>query len=133
MAFKVINGLRTIEFGHPGESRQELNDFIINGNKRATAGLATDYVNENEPLEHVGEELFILDNNEQPIGKIRVTKVTECTFIEVPDEFAIAEAEGDKDSSDFRESHRRFWGKEGLDIKDETEVVLVYFDLVEKY
>ena len=53
MAFKVIDGLRTIEFGHPGGSRQELNDFIINGNKRATAGLATDYVNENEPLEHV--------------------------------------------------------------------------------
>lgn len=133
MAFKVIDGLRTIEFGHPGKSREELNNFIINGNKRATAGLATDYVQENEPLEHVGEELLILDNHDRPIGKIRVTKVTECTFIEVPDEFALAEAEGDKDAADFRESHRRFWSKEGLDIKDETEVVLVYFDLVEKY
>ena len=52
MAFKVIDGLRTIEFGHPGESRQKLNNFIINGNKRATAGLATEYLDENEPIEH---------------------------------------------------------------------------------
>ena len=51
MTFKVIDGLRTIEFGHPGESRKELNNFIINGNKRATAGLATEYLDENEPIE----------------------------------------------------------------------------------
>ena len=35
--FKVVDNLRSIEFGTPGESRTRLIDFIVNGNKRATA------------------------------------------------------------------------------------------------
>ena len=35
--FQVVDNLRSIEFGTSGESRTRLIDFIINGNKRATA------------------------------------------------------------------------------------------------
>jgi uncharacterized protein YhfF len=52
-------------------------------------------------------------------------------FAEVPTEFALAEAEGDLSGDDFRASHFDFWSKLGLDITDETEIVLVYFDLIE--
>jgi len=38
--FPLVDDLRSIEFGTPGKSRENLVNFIINGNKRATAGLA---------------------------------------------------------------------------------------------
>lgn len=38
MSFPVVDSLRSIEFETPGESRARLVDFIITGNKRATAG-----------------------------------------------------------------------------------------------
>jgi uncharacterized protein YhfF len=132
MTFPVINGLRTVEFGNPGESRDKILHFLLNGNKRATAGtLQNDYIDENEPMEHVGERLAVVDNDWKHIATIEVTRVETVRFIDVPDEFALAEAEGDLTGDDFRESHFRFWTACGYEITDDTQVVCVYFDLVE--
>jgi len=132
MTFPLVNGLRTIEFGNPGESRDKLISLILDGNKRATAGtLEWDYVAENEPIETVGEKLAVTDNFNKHIATIQVTRVEVKKFAEVPDEFALAEAEGDLSGNDFRESHFDFWSKLGLPVKDETKIVLVYFDLIE--
>jgi uncharacterized protein YhfF len=132
MSFPIVNGMRTIEFGNPGESREKLISLILDGNKRATAGtLEWDYIAENEPIETVGEKLAVLDNENRHIATIQVTRVEVKRFAEVPTEFALAEAEGDLSGDDFRASHFDFWSKLGLDITDETEIVLVYFDLIE--
>ena len=132
MVFQIVNGLRSIEFGNPGASRDKLISFILDGNKRATAGtLQWDYVAENEPIEHVGEKLAVLDNLNQHVATIQATRVEVKRFVDVPDEFALAEAEGDLSGDDFRASHFSFWSKLGLEIKDDTKIVLVYFDLVE--
>jgi len=132
MVFPRVNGLRTIEFGSPGESRNNLISMILDGNKRATAGtLEWDYLAEDEPIEHVGEKLAVLDNENQQVATIQVTRVEVKKFSEVPDEFALAEAEGDLSGDDFRASHFAYWTQVGLEIKAETEIVLVYFDLVE--
>jgi len=132
MSFPVVNGLRTVEFGNPGESRDRLISLILDGNKRATAGtLEWDYMAENEPIETVGEKLAVLDNQNQHIATIQATRVEVKRFADVPTEFALAEAEGDLSGDDFRASHFAFWSKLGLDVTDETEIVLVYFDLIE--
>ena len=132
MSFKVVNGLRCIEFGNPGESRSKLVEMIIHGNKRATAGtLQWDYQAENEPIETVGERLAVLDNDGKHVATIEATRVEVHKFKDVPDEFALAEAEGDLSGDDFRASHKEFWSKLGLEITDETEIVTLYFDLVE--
>jgi uncharacterized protein YhfF len=132
MTFPIVNGMRTVEFGNPGESRDRLISQILDGNKRATAGtLEWDYVAENEPIESVGEKLAVLDNENRHIATIQATRVEVRRFADVPTEFALAEAEGDLSGDDFRASHFAFWSKLGLDIKDETEIVLVYFDLIE--
>ena len=132
MAFVRVNGLRRIEFGIPGESRSKLISLILDGKKRATAGtLQWDYQLENEPIETIGEKLAVLDNQNQHIATIQVTKVEVLKFKDVPDEFALAEAEGDLTGDDFRASHFDYWSKVGLNISDETEIVLLYFDLVE--
>ena len=130
MAFPVVDSLRSIEFGTPGESRARLVDFIINGNKRATAGLLHDYAKEGEPVEHVGECLAMVDNDGKHVATLRVTRVEVTRFADVPDEFALAEAEGDLNAADFRASHRAYWTRAGENITDDTQVVQVYFDLL---
>ena len=87
--FPVIDDLRSIEFGMPGKSRDNLINFIINGNKRATAGLASDYEKEGEEVEFVGECLAMIDNDSQHVATLQVTRVDICQFIDVPDEFAL--------------------------------------------
>ena len=128
--FKVVDNLRSIEFGTPGESRARLIDFIVNGNKRATAGLLNDYAKESEPVESVGECLAMLDNSYQHVATLRVTRVEVSRFIDVPDEFALAEAEGDLNAADFRASHSEYWSRIGETVTDETQIVQVYFELL---
>ena len=128
--FKVVDNLRSIEFGTSGESRARLIDFIVNGNKRATAGLLDDYAKESEPVENVGECLAMLDNDNQHVATLRVTRVEVSRFIDVPDEFALAEAEGDLNAADFRASHNDYWSRIGETITDETQIVQVYFELL---
>lgn len=131
MAWKRVDGLRTIEFGSVGESRSTLIDLIFNGNKRATAGLLEhDYEAEGEEVEHLGEVLVVLDNDSKEVGRIRATRVERTTFAEVPDEFALAEAEGDLNAADFRASHLAYWTRAGYEIHDDTPLVLLYFEVV---
>lgn len=114
-----------------GESRSTILDCLLNGNKRATAGLLEhDYEAEGEELEQVGEVLVVLGNEFEEVARIRTTKVEVTSFAEVPDEFALAEAEGDLDAADFRASHRNYWTRAGYEITDDTKVVLMYFELL---
>ena len=128
--FPVINGLRSVEFGTPGESREKLVNLILQGNKRATAGLLKEYEDEGEPIEHIGECLAMVDNNGDHVGTLKVTRVDVLRFIDVPDEFALAEAEGDLNAEDFRRSHLAFWTRVGEHVDNETPIVAIYFDLL---
>lgn len=131
MSFPVVNGMRAIEFGTPGAMREELNKLVLLGRKKATAGtLKWDYEAQNEQIESIGEKLAVLDSNGIQIATIQATKVEIRRFSEVPDEFALAEGEGDLTGDDFRESHLRYWSNIGLTIDNETRIVLLYFDLV---
>jgi len=134
MSFPVVNGLRGIEFGTQGSFREELIDLILKGVKKATAGtLEWDYKAQGEPVEYVGENLAVLNSTGQHVATIQATKVEVVRFADVPDEFALAEGEGDVSGDDFRESHKRYWTRQGLMITEDTEIVLLYFDLVEKF
>ena len=123
--------MRTIEFGTPGPSREKLVNLILHGQKRATAGLLIgDYEAEGEPIEHVGELLAIVNNDGKHVGTMKVTRVEVLRFADVPDEFALAEAEGDMNSADFRASHLAYWTRVGETVTDNTLIVTVYFDLM---
>ena len=125
--------MRTIEFGTPGASREKLVNLILHGQKRATAGLLVgDYESEGEPIEHVGELLAIVDNDGKHVGTMKVTRVEVLRFADVPDELALAEAEGDMNAADFRASHLAYWTRVGESVTDDTLIVTVYFDLLPK-
>ena len=129
--FERIDGMRTIEFGTPGPSREKLVNLILHGNKRATAGLLIGvYESEGEPIEHVGELLAIVDNDGKHVGTMKVTRVEVLRFADVPDELALAEAEGDMNAADFRASHLAYWTRVGETVTDDTLIVTVYFDLM---
>jgi len=131
MGFPVVNGLRGIEFGTLGDFREELISLILQGKKRATAGtLEWDYQENGEPIESVGEKLAVLNSDGLHVATIQATKVEVVRFADVPDEFALAEGEGDLSGDDFRKGHLRYWSKQGLTITDETKIVLLYFELV---
>lgn len=128
--FARVDGLRSIEFGSPGESRDRLVNFVLHGRKRATAGLLSEYEAEGELVEHAGELLAMVDNNGHHVGTLKVTRAEVMRFADVPDEFALAEAEGDLNAADFRASHLEYWTRNGETITDDTLVVTVYFDLL---
>ena len=128
--FPVVDNLRSIEFGTPGKSRQTLVNFVINGNKRATAGLAADYEKEGDEVEFVGECLSMVDNDGKHVATLQVTRVDTTRFADVPDEFALAEAEGDLNAADFRASHMQYWTKVGESITDDTMINQIYFTLL---
>jgi uncharacterized protein YhfF/predicted acetyltransferase len=130
MSFPIVDGLRSIEFGTPGESRTRLINFVVNGHKRATAGLLSDYNREGEPFEYVGECLAMTGNDGSHVATLMVTRVDISRFGDVPDEFALAEAEGDLNAADFRASHSEYWTHAGETITDDTAIVQVYFDVL---
>ena len=131
MSFPVVNNLRGIELGTKGELREKLISLILLGKKKATAGtLEWDYQAEGEPIEAIRERLAVLNSLGQHVATIEATKVEVVRFADVPDEFAIEEGEGDLSGDDFRESHFQYWATLGRTIKDDTQIVLLYFNLV---
>jgi len=129
--FPRVNNLRSIEFGTPGISRETLVNLVLHGNKRATAGLLSEYELEGEHIEHVGELLAMVDNNGQHVGTLEVTRAEIVRFADVPNEFALAEAEGDLNAAEFRASHLEFWTRFGETVTEDTLVVTVYFNLLQ--
>ena len=128
--FPVVDDLRAMEFGTPGKSRETIVNFVVHGKKRATAGMAAEYETEGEVIEYIGECLAMLDNDSQHIATLQVTRVDVSRFADVPDEFALAEAEGDLNAADFRASHFDFWTRAGETITDDTMINQIYFDLL---
>jgi hypothetical protein len=68
MPFPIVDGLRALEIGSPGALRLRLNQLILDGRKRATAGLLLEYVRENEELESEGELLALVDDDARRIA-----------------------------------------------------------------
>src|ERR1700690_2829840 len=118
MAFQVVDGLRPLEIGSPGAMRQRLNGLILDGHKRATAGLLLEYVKEDEELETEGELLALFGDAFHRLAPVVVTEIATVPFIEVPWKFAQAEGEGDETLEEWREGHRRFWRAAGEEIGD---------------
>ena len=132
MGFPVVNGMRSIEFGSAGPSREALNALVLDAQKRSTAGLMEfDYHAHGEPLEHVGEKLAMLDSQGNHVATLLVTRAEVLRFADVPDEFAIAEGEGDFTGDEFRAGYLKDWTAQGYLVTDDTLVSNVYFDLLE--
>ena len=125
-----IGGLRALALGTPGELRTRLNTLVLSGVKTATAGLMQEYDDENEELEHVGERLVLVDDNDRFVAVVEVTGVEVVRFADVPWDFARAEGEGDRSIEEWREGHGAYWARQGTPVTDDTRIVCLRFRLV---
>ena len=69
------------------------------------------------------------DDGQHHVGTVSVTGAggLHSEFADVPDEFALAEAEGDLNAEDFRASHTSYWSSVGTPVAADTLVVQLYF------
>lgn len=129
MTWPRIGGLRVMEIGTPGEMRQWLNGLILEGRKKATAGLLSDYAAEGEELESVGERMPLVDDEGKPVAMLVITKVETHRFIDVPWSFAASEGEGDESIEEWRDGHRRYFEGVGTPVDDDSLITCISFEL----
>ncbi|MGC1209989.1 MAG: ASCH domain-containing protein [Micromonospora sp.] len=125
-----IAELRSLALGTPGELRTTLNTLVLAGVKTATAGLISEYAEENEELEHVSERLALVDDHDALVGIVEVTGVEVVPFADVPWDFARSEGEGDRSIEEWRDGHRAYWARQGTTVTDDTQIVCIRFRLV---
>ena len=101
MAWPRIDGVRALELGTPGELREELNHLVLTGRKRGTAGLLSEYAEEAEPIEHLGERLALLDSSGGHVATVQVTEVEVVPFGDVPWSFAACTTSATDGSASF--------------------------------
>ena len=127
------------EYAFPGPLRDKLVAAILSGEKTATASLHAEYQRFGEPLPTGGELEIVIDSDAKPVCITRKTHVTLVPLSQVTDVHAVAEGEGFKESADWRAGHIAFWnspefvesmGEPGVEIKDETLVVLVSMEVI---
>jgi uncharacterized protein YhfF len=122
-----------VAFGDSSEMADELADLVVNGPKRATAGLLHDFAN-GEPMPEVGGYVVVIDGRGVPRCIWRTTEVTIKPFIEVDDGFAWDEGEGDRTRADWLDGHRCFFARqaarEGFELSDCLATVFERFTVV---
>lgn len=128
----VDGGYTAWPFGSPSEPdlADELAELVLNGPKRATAGLLAEYEDEDEPLPQVGDHSVILDGRGLPVCIVRTTWLETRPMRDVDEQFAWDEGEGDRTLQWWKEAHIRFFARQGYEVTEDTMMVLERFELV---
>jgi uncharacterized protein YhfF len=112
----------------------ELADLVVNGPKRATAGVLRDFQQDGEAMPVVGGHVLVVDGRGRPRCIWRTTEVTVKPLIEVDASFAWDEGEGDRTLPDWLDGHRRFFRRQaerqGWQFNDRVETVFERFEVV---
>ena len=123
-------------FGSDPLTANELAKLVVDGVKTATASAYQLYALEKCPLPPVGGLNIILDGDNKAVCITETTKIYICPFMEVSEEHAFKEGEGDKSLSYWRKVHKDFFSKElkefGLDFDEEMLVVCEEFNIIFK-
>lgn len=108
-----------------------LADLVLRGEKTATASAYALYALEAEPLPREGTFDVILDNENQAVCIVEITKVSVQPFHQVSADHAFKEGEGDKSLAYWRQVHEDFFAEwlreEGLTFTPDSKVVLEEF------
>jgi uncharacterized protein YhfF len=123
-----------LAFGDSPAMADELGALVINGPKRATAGLLRDFAVSGETMPCVGEHVVVIDGSGAPLCIWRTTDVQAKPLIEVDDAFAWDEGEGDRSRDDWLRAHRAFFkrqaARDGFEFHDRIETVFERFTVV---
>jgi uncharacterized protein YhfF len=121
-------------FGNTAEMADRLLALVLNGPKRATAGLADDFDPDTDPLPEVGVYSVILDGHNEPGCVVRTTEVEIKPLRDADAAFAWDEGEGDRTLDDWLAGHRAYFARDrsqrGLQFTDDMLTVFERFELV---
>ncbi len=105
---------------------------VVDGGKRATAGLAIDYVD--EPAPRVGRLSVVLDERGNPACLLRTVEVFQAPVRDVPLTFGWEEGEGDRSLAYWSLVHEEYFRERcaanGVPYDDTVQVVFQRFELV---
>jgi uncharacterized protein YhfF len=107
----LIDGHHCWSFGDSPALADDLLALVLTGKKTATCGAVRDYIAEGTPIPVPGRQDIILDGRARPAALIEYTEVTRRRFDDVPEDFALAEGEGD--FADWREGHKAYFQRNG--------------------
>lgn len=117
-----------------GSNADCLAQLVAAGKKTATCSAFLLYEIEGEAVPKVGQYSIVLNSNDLPVAIIQVTSVALISMDKVPEEFALAEGEGD-----YRywwEAHKDFFTQElavhGLSYSEDLLLVCERFKVVHK-
>lgn len=118
-----------------GDNPDYLAQLVIDGVKTATCSGLVFYEIENEPLPSIEDFSIVLNSQDEPLAIIKTIDVQIMPMNEVPEEFAIAEGEGDRTYQYWKEAHEKFFteelGKVGLEFSEDMMIVCERFKLVD--
>ena len=122
-------------FGDSAELAEKLFALVIEGTKRATAGMVADYEREHEPLPTAGDHWVVTDGTGAARAVLRSWQVRVGRLDTVDDAFAHDEGEGDRSRDWWLDAHLRFIGRRSaaLGLPDEgpaTQMVFERFTVV---
>ncbi|EJQ55187.1 Uncharacterized protein BWINRASL_00279 [Bacillus mycoides] len=118
-----------------GDSPDYLAQLVIDGIKTATCSGHIFYELENEPLPTTNDYSVILNSQDEPVAIIKTIEVTVTPMNKVNEDFAIAEGEGDRTYTYWRDTHIQFFMKElnelGLSFSEDMLLVCERFTLID--
>ncbi len=123
-----------VAFGDSAEMADELGHLILDGPKRATAGLHRDFENNPESLPKAGDHAVVVDGKGEPLCIFQTTEVRIGPLNSVDDAFAWDEGEGDRSRAWWLDAHTEFFMRqaecEGFVFTEVIETVFERFKLV---
>jgi uncharacterized protein YhfF len=121
-------------FGDSPAMADELAHLVVDGPKRATAGLLLEFERDGEPVPRPGDHSIILDGRGHPVCVIRTTVVQTKPLNQVDAAFAWDEGEGDRSLAWWQRAHRRYFTRQcdrlGVPFTEDLAVVLERFEVV---
>ncbi len=121
-------------FGDNEMLADELAALVLAGKKRATSSLLRDFGAFSQPMPKPGDFGIVVDGHNAPQCVVRTTEVSVKQLGNVDEQFASEEGGGDRSLAWWRASHARYFrrqgARQGFNVDDSTEVVLVRFEVV---
>jgi uncharacterized protein YhfF len=123
-----------VAFGDNPEMADELGALIVNGPKRATAGLYRDFEADLSTLPRVGGHVVVIDGRGTPLCIFQSTEVRVGPLSSVDDQFAWDEGEGDRTRAWWLNVHTEFFTRqatrEGFAFTPDIQTVFERFKIV---
>lgn len=116
-------------FGDSPALADELLALVLAGKKTATCGAVRDYGVGKEAMPEVGRRDVVLDGAGKPAAAIETISLEVRRFGDVPEDFALAEGEGD--FAAWRSGHIAYFERNG-GWSEDLELVCERFKLIEE-